>query len=177
MIVADIHGVLPLFQRSIVSTMDARDRFLKPGGRILLFRDTLWISVISTMAHQEAVEAWNTEHGFDLSGARLRAANQPRRRRFEASDLIAAPQSWATLDYRTIAGPNVSGEVTCVVDRAAIGHGLAGWFDRETAPGIGFSNSPASSEHHVFSQVFFPWPGAVPLASGDVVRVRLRLTW
>jgi hypothetical protein len=41
-------------------------------------------------------------------------------------------------------------------------------------PGIGFSNAPASSEQHVYSQTFFAWPEAVSLERGDAVRVRLR---
>ncbi len=135
-IVSDIHGVLPLFQSSVVSILDARERLLKPGGWIVPERETLWAALFTSVpTHQQVVEAWNTEYGFDLSGARWRAANQSRRHRFAASDLISAPQRWATLDYRTMAGPNVDGEISWVVERPAIGHGIASWFDCEMQPG------------------------------------------
>src|SRR5688572_10523630 len=132
-IVADVHGVLPPFQRSAVSMMDARDRFLRPGGWIIPARETMWAAVVSSpSAHQEMLDAWNTEYGFDLSAARCRAANQFRRRRFAATDLLVAGQRWATLEYPRMLEPNVSGQLTCTIERAAIAHGLAVWFDTET---------------------------------------------
>lgn len=174
-IVAEIHGVLPLFQQSVVSIMDARDRLLRPGGWIIPARETMWAAVVSShSAHEQILDAWHTEYGFDLSAAQCRAVSQFRRRRFAAPDLLAAPLSWATLDYACALGPNVSGQISCTIERAAIAHGLAVWFDTETAPGIGFTNSPASSEEHIFAQAFFPWPEALPLSSGDSVRVRVR---
>ena len=173
-VVAEIHGVLPLFRQSVVSIVDARDRFLKPGGWTIPKRETLWAAVVcSPAAYQQVADAWNTPYGFDLSAARSRAANQLRRRRFDVSDMITPPRCWATLDYATIAGPNVRGDLSWVIERTAIGHGFAGWFDSETAPDAGFSNSPASDEH-IFQQLFFGWPEAVPLAAGDTVLVRLR---
>src|SRR5258708_5566091 len=41
-IVADVRGSSPLFAKSIVSIIDARDRFLKPEGWIIPTRDTIW---------------------------------------------------------------------------------------------------------------------------------------
>jgi protein arginine N-methyltransferase 1 len=64
--------------------------------------------------------------------------------------------------------------MTWVIERPTIGHGIAGWFDCEMMPGIGFSNAPTSDEQHVYSQTFFAWPSAVSLATGDTVQVRLR---
>jgi ubiquinone/menaquinone biosynthesis C-methylase UbiE len=173
-IVAEIHGVLPLFQQSVTSIVDARDRFLKTGGWIIPARETMWTAVVSSpRAHAEVVDPWNTEYAFDFSGAAWRAANQCRRRRFNASELATPPHCWATLDYAALAGPNVSGHISWTLERAAIGHGIAAWFDTEAAAGIGFSNSP-SSEEHIFAEMFFPWPEAVQLATGDKVAVQLR---
>ena len=92
----------------------------------------------------------------------------------KATDLLVEPQCWAELDYRSLSGPNVSGRASWTIDRSAAAHGLSVWFDCETASGVGFSNSPASSERHVYGQAFFPWPEAVELTRGDQVSVRLR---
>jgi type I protein arginine methyltransferase len=174
-IAADVHGVLPLFQQSVSSIIDARHRFLRPAGWIIPARETLWAAVVcSPSAHDQVIGPWNTEYGFDLSAARGRAASQWRRRRFEASDLVAPPQCWAALDYADLVDPNVIGQVSFTIDRDTIGHGMAVWFDAETAPGIGFSNSPTSNEEHIFAQAFFAWPEAVRLGGGDNVCVRLR---
>ena len=45
--VSDIHGILPFFGKSLVSLIDARERFLAPGGRMIPSSDTLWIAGIS----------------------------------------------------------------------------------------------------------------------------------
>ena len=33
--VSDVHGILPFFGTSLVSLIDARERFLAPGGRMI----------------------------------------------------------------------------------------------------------------------------------------------
>ena len=174
-IVADLRGRTPLFGKSIVSILDARDRFLKRDGWIIPARDPIWVApVSSTHLYDKFVGAWNTEYQFDFDRARLKTANTPGGTRLDADDLIAAPQRWTVLDYKNLKGTNVSGEMRWVMNRAANAHGLAMWFDCETATGIGYSNSPASGERHVYEQMFFPWPEAVRLLAGDKVEVRLR---
>ena len=174
-IVADIHGVLPVYGKSIVSILDARARFLKPGGWIVPAREMLWAAPVSSPpGHKRAVEAWTTEYGFDLTSARVRATNMWHKGWLSPDGLLAEPRCWAVLDYGSLDSPNISGEMSWTVEQAAVGHGIGIWFDTETAPGIGLSNSPASGERHVFGQSFFAWPAPVSLSAGDLVVVRLR---
>jgi protein arginine N-methyltransferase 1 len=174
-IVADLRGVLPPFQRSLLSIIDARDRFLKPDGWIVAARDTMWAAVVSSPAlHDVVTNAWQTAYGFDFSGARVRAANQWLGRSVNAEDLLVEPQCWAVVDYKNIQRPDVSGDASWPIERDGVAHGVTVWFDCETAPGLGFSNSPASSERHVYKQAFFPWPEATRLVRGDHLTVRLR---
>jgi protein arginine N-methyltransferase 1 len=174
-IVADLHGSVPLFGRSLVSILDARARFLKPRGWIIPGCESLWAAPVSSpAAHRRAIEVWMTEYGFDFTSARIRSANELHKRWLSPEDLLAAPRCWAVLDYSTLDGPSISGEMTWTVEQTAVGHGIGVWFDTETAPGITFSNSPASGEEHVFGQGFLAWPAPQPLQVGDVVYVRLR---
>jgi PRMT5 arginine-N-methyltransferase/ribosomal protein L11 methyltransferase PrmA len=173
-IVSDLRGVLPLFQKSLVSIIDARDRFLKPDGWIVAARDTMWAAVVSSPSlHDEVTKSWETAYGFDFSSARTRGVNQWLGTSLKAEDLLVEPQCWAVVEYRTIQRPDVSGEASWAVDGDFIAHGVSVWFDCETAPGLGFSNSPASGERHLYKQAFFPWPEATWLTRGDRVSVRL----
>jgi len=173
-IVSEIHGVLPLFEKSLMSVVDARQRFLKPGGWIIPARETLWAGLAaSATASTLWGEAWNSEFGLDFSAARAKAANQWRPLRLKPADLLVEPRCWATLDYDRMPGLNVSGQASWSIGQRAVGHGISVWFDTETAPGHGFSNSPASEEH-IFARAFFPWPEAATLAAGDDVHVALR---
>jgi protein arginine N-methyltransferase 1 len=172
-VVADIHGVLPLYDQSVVSLIDARTRFLKPGGWIVPARETMWAAVVSSPPAYKPIDAWNTEYGFDFSSMRRAAANTWRRRHLKQIELIVEPQCWAMLDYAEIPGPRIHGELAWTVGEAATGHGIALWFDAELAPGIALSNSPAADER-VYGQAFFPWPDPTGLARGDEIGVHLR---
>jgi protein arginine N-methyltransferase 1 len=174
-IVSDVRGVLPFFRTSVVSILDARDRFLKPRGWIVAARDTMWAALVSSRSlHNPVTESWTAVDGFDFSSASASAANQFLSTSIRAEDLLVPPQCWAVLEYEHLQDPNVTGELAWTMDRGAIGHGLGVWFDCETAPGLGFSNSPASGERHVYGHAFFPWPEATELMTGDRVTVRLR---
>jgi protein arginine N-methyltransferase 1 len=156
-----------------VSILDARDRFLKPGGWMIPTRETLWAALATVEPSRLLLDAWQTQFEFDFSRARLQAANQWRPLRLKPSHLLVEPRCWAELRYETLRTTNVAGTLSWQIGRSAIGHGISVWFDCETAPGAGFSNAPASEEH-VFSQGFFPWPDPVSLSEGDEVRVELR---
>ncbi|MGA2606144.1 MAG: 50S ribosomal protein L11 methyltransferase [Terriglobia bacterium] len=160
-IVAEIHGVLPAFEKSLISIMDARDRFLAPGGRLIPQQETLWAALVHAPdAYGDVVEPWeNNGYGFDFQVVRDKAANIWRKFRFSCDHLVWEPRCWATLDYRTLSNPNISGRVVWTIDRVTTVHGLAVWFDCEASDGVGFSNSPASPTKHIFGQGFSPGPG------------------
>jgi protein arginine N-methyltransferase 1 len=175
-IVAEIHGVLPAFEASLLSIMDARERFLAPGGRLIPQQETLWAALAQAPdAYGEVVEAWeNNGYEFDFRAIRNVAANNWRKLKSGGNPLVSEPRGWATLDYRTLSTPNISGRVVWTIDRVATVHGLAVWFDCEATDGIGFSNSPASPTKQIFGQGFFPWSRPVQLSSGDQVSVQIR---
>jgi len=175
-IVADIRGRTPLFKHSIVSILDARDRFLKPEGWIIPARDTIWAAPASSIEfYDQFIGPWGMDYQFNFNRARLKAVNNFGGVQLNAKDLIAAPQCWAVLDYRNLDCINVDGKMQWVINRAASAHGVCVWFDCETDAGmVEYSNSPASGERHIYQQMLFPWPGAVELMAGDQVEVRLR---
>src|SRR5580693_7974286 len=60
-IVSDIHGVLPAHQRSLLSIMDARDRFLGSPGHLIPRRETLWAAIVDAAPlHQKILGVWDT---------------------------------------------------------------------------------------------------------------------
>lgn len=173
-IVSDVHGILPIFGEGIVSILDARDRFLKPGGWILPARETMWAALARCPSHASLVNAWDTEYGFDFGRARLKAANSLRGVRLKPEDLLGAPQRWTVLDYKELNDPSVKGDLSWIIERNATAHGVCMWYEAETGPASGYTNSPAAREPHVYRHAFFPWPETVGLMAGDHVTVSLR---
>lgn len=173
-IVADLHGVLPLFQFSVVSMADARRRLLAPGGTLIPQRDALWASVVeSPKDYARIVDGWdNNILRLDLDPARRLAVNDFQKGRFTPDQLLAQPQLWTTLDYNTIESPDVRGTLHFSIQRPGIGHGVVIWFDACLADGIGFSNAPGAPEA-IFGSLFLPWSAPVPLAEGQTLSVNL----
>lgn len=174
-IISDLRGILPLFQHHIPAIADARRRLLAPGGALIPRRDALWAAPIEDSELYRAYrEPWlENGYGLDLSAGHSFVINSWRKVNAKPERLLAAPQQWATLDYATIEQPDVAGDLSWTVARAATAHGLVVWFDAELADGIGFSNAPGQPEL-IYGQAFFPLQQPVVLDEGDLVRVRLR---
>lgn len=171
---SDLRGVLPLFQRHIPAIVDARQRFLAPGGTIIPRKDAVWAAVVEApKSFGEIVDPWNKNpFAQDLGPARSLAVNDGQRVRVSPEQLLTGHQLWTTLDYSTIENPDVRSNLEWVAERAGTGHGIVVWFDTELAEGAGFSNAPGTSET-VYGSYFFPWTHPVPLEQGQGVCVSL----
>jgi len=175
-IVFDIHGILPANERSLSAIMDARDRFLAPGGALIPRRETMWASLVEAAAlHHENVGVLAGEvFGIDMTAMSSSVANIWHKGRARPAELVTTPACWAVLDYAILRSPNVRGEAAWEIRDRRAAHGICVWFDWEGAEGATFSNSPLSGERHLFGQAFFPWPEPLDLCPGDDVRIQLR---
>jgi protein arginine N-methyltransferase 1 len=174
-IVAEIHGALPLFAESLVSIIDARDRFLKPDGILIPRSETVWAAVTRAEEFYDGCLApWHGNvYGVDASAAQTLASDQQYNARVKPDDLLVAPQRWVHLDYATLDSPNAKGDINWPVTRAGMAHGLSLWFDCDLSSGVEFSTRPGAPET-VFGRAFFPWPEPVPLEINDEVTVTLQ---
>ena len=174
-IVSEIHGTLPFFSGSLTSILDARDRFLKPGGVLVPMREAVSVAVVTLpAAYRRIVDPWDDSFGLDCAAARQHSLCDWRNWRCTPDALLVEPRVWSVLDYLDVQSPSAKGRASWTITRAGEGHGLCQWFDCDTAPGYGFSNSPRSGEQHVFGQAFFPWPDPCQLEVGDRVVVEIR---
>jgi protein arginine N-methyltransferase 1 len=175
-IVADLHGALPWFADSVAALLDARDRFLKPSGVMIPERDTVWgAAVCAPQEFARVAGPWEAPLGFASRFGRQRALNTLCLRWFSPDELVVSPQRCMAIEYRTAASPIASGRLQWDVAAPIRAHGLALWFDCETAPGCRFSNSPVSGERHVFGQVFAPWIAPVDLEANDELTATVRV--
>jgi protein arginine N-methyltransferase 1 len=173
-LVSDLRGALPLFERHIPAIVDARKRLLKPGGVMIGQRDLLYAAAAELPeTYAELTSPWRNEE-FDLvfEQARRCVLNDFHRIDPKPEQLLTAPVCWAVLDYRTIESPDVSARLEMRVKRAGLGHGLVLWFDAELAPGIGFSNAPGQPKL-IYGRRFLPWFEPVPLQPGDAIQVEI----
>jgi protein arginine N-methyltransferase 1 len=174
-IVSDLRGVLPLHDGHLHAIIDARKRLLKPLGQLIPLRDTIKTAVVSNAAVYERLAApWEGQAlGLDLAPALRLATNRWRNAVIGAEDLVTAPAELFTLDYPSIVATGAAGSTALTVERAAIAHGLAVWFDAELADGITLTTAPGSPRL-VYGHAFFPWPQPRPLNPGDRAEIAVR---
>jgi protein arginine N-methyltransferase 1 len=174
-LVSDLRGVVPLWERHIPTVVDARERWMAPGGLQIPQRD--WIHgalVESEKSYNKGSEPWRKLGGeMNLEPVRRRTINNSGKCWLLPEHLLSSARLWAELDYRVIADPNVSNRLEFTATRAGTAHGFALWFDTELFEGIGFSNAPGQPEL-VYSQLFFPFTEPVPVQAGEIVAVDLR---
>jgi protein arginine N-methyltransferase 1 len=171
--ISDLRAVLPLFQHHIPSIVDARKRLLAPGAVLIPQRDTLWAAVVNAPAtYRKLIRPWSDDLGVDMQATEPILTQMSRRVVAAPDQLVTEPRCWATLDYETIASPNVHGRVEWTVAKASTAHGLLLWFDTQLAEGIGFSNAPGAAET-IYGNEFFPFTSVVDLEAGDSIEVDL----
>src|SRR4029079_3209171 len=100
------------------------------------------------------------------------ATNTWSKRRIEPEQILLPPRVWATLDYNTIADPDIHGEMLWTADQGGMADGVVAWFDATLADGIGFFNAPGEPEL-IYGHAYFPLSEPVPLETGDNVTVTL----
>jgi type I protein arginine methyltransferase len=176
-IVAEMHGIVPMFEQNLPAIIDARRRLLAPGGKMIPQKETLWAAPVEAPeSYDQVVLPWaNDPYGFEWDPALRIAVNDW----FKIKDKIAPgeffgePKCWATLDYTTLESPNVAGKLSWTATRAGVGHGLAVWFDTLLIDDVAFSNAPGSPQT-IFGQAFFPWSEPISISEGNTISVVLR---
>ena len=174
-IISDLRGVLPLFQKHIPAIIDARTRLLAPGGVLIPRRDILWAALANAPErYEEIVGPWRDHlFGVDLSAGLSKITNCWRKTRLKADELLTEARAWATLDYYTVESPDTKAELSWRIERSGVMHGIALWFETELAEGIGFSNRPGEPEL-IYGNGFLPFPRQVEVKEGERVELKLR---
>jgi protein arginine N-methyltransferase 1 len=173
-IVAEIHGILPLYGRSIATWIDARERLLAPGGTVIPAQETVYASVVEAPGlHSRLVAPWTgTTLGLDMDRGRRHVVNEIYRAEFARAELLTPAAVWASLDYLTIDRTDVSSRIVLQASRGGTAHGLGLWFESALADGVRLSNAPGEPPL-IFGNAYFPWPEPVEISRGDTIEVNI----
>jgi type I protein arginine methyltransferase len=172
-IVSDLRGLLPLYTGNLASIIDARDRFLAPGGVLIPHRDVLWVGLIESREAYESIVGPPPERcfGLDMSAVFRGASSRGVAKTFEPSCLLSEPAPWASLEYSSLESSDAAGSLTLAPSRRGTLHGLVTWFETELIDGTGYSTGPGNATVH--RSRFFALAEPVPVSPGDRVAIRL----
>jgi type I protein arginine methyltransferase len=176
--VSDLRGILPLYRSHIPDLIDARRRFLAPGGILIPRADTIWLALAAAPnVYHQYLKPWTeSPYGLDMRAGARCILNTWWRRRLSPENLVTEPRQWARLDYAAIESPHIQNLVRWNLERPCTSQGFCLWFDAELSQSEGFSNAPGTPIK-LYNHALFPWPEPVALEKGDAVEVRIDATF
>jgi enediyne biosynthesis protein CalE3 len=185
LVVSELIGKAVLGQEMANITGLCRDRFLRPGGRMIPERVDLAVAPVEapevySKTLLPGMPAW----GIDFSRLQKYSSNVPISARVPAGSLLASGQ--LAYSYLALTSPPVDlvdASVTFRAGRSGVLHGLVAWFSAVLAPGVELTNHPPGLLS--WDNLVFPLPEPVPIDAGTTIAVRLRgrcnakepLTW
>ncbi len=173
-IVSELIGYLA-FEEGIIDTLlDARERFLAPGGTIIPRVLTLFaVPVSERRAYPAYVDAWGRAEGLDYTPMRGHALRALYQTWLAPGDLLARPQPVFTADFRQGRRPERRVESRFPATAAGLVNGVGLWFGTTLADGVHLASSPFWMTH--WGQSFAPIASPIRVRAGDVLRVVLHL--
>jgi protein arginine N-methyltransferase 1 len=182
-VVADIHGTLPVYGGSLAALIDARKRFLAPGGAMVPRLERIWTAAIKLprALYAEEVDVWRDAYwGVDLSAGRRFGTDSEFKVTLRPKQLVTQPGCVATLDYQKLESPSISSALTLRASRNGYPNGYGFWFDSELADGIHMSTAPGHARAEfaagVYPNAVAPWPEPVRMGAGDEIKATLCFT-
>jgi type I protein arginine methyltransferase len=155
------------------SIIDARERFLRKGGRIIPRALDLFVAPMEAVEEYRKIDIWKSDlYGADFSSIRPFAVNNWYRCSFAPQSLLSAPSLLARVSLCEAETTFVRGEALCVASRSGVLRGIGGWATTELVPGVTFSNSPIDPSVN-WGRCFFPVETPLALKQGDRVRITM----
>jgi protein arginine N-methyltransferase 1 len=176
-LLADLRGMLPLAGDGIPTIVAARQRLLAPGARLIPVRDRILAAPCGAPGNWRRVEGMLGEAfaGISRRAVMRVARNSPRQLDVAPDDLRADPLVLTTLDYHTIASPNMDAKAAWTLRRGAVIEGFVLWFEADLCDGVRFTTEPAAGRT-VYSHAFLPLERPIAADAGDRLDVHFRAT-
>lgn len=176
LVVAELIGSFGLEESIIPVLSNARERFLKPGGRLL----PSWLDLYVAPT-QEGDSQWRwqqalaREHGLDFTPVSDLSQHRPLHLWADASLLLGEGEPVFRCDFRTSDATTVlEGDVATQLTRSGQLCGWMGWFTAGYGERSFLSTQPPINGSS-WENVLFPVGDPIAASTGDVARVKLRL--
>jgi protein arginine N-methyltransferase 1 len=163
------------FEEGILGwVMDAKERLLAEGGRIIPRSIELVLVPVENSRDYANIESWGQRfYSLDLSPARSLAANHLLWAELSPDSFLSEPASLVCVTLSGIESADIGGEVTFLVKRDGVLHGIGGWFIANLAPGVKITNAPPLKTLS-WNQAFLPLERPLAVRAGDHLGVEIQ---
>jgi ubiquinone/menaquinone biosynthesis C-methylase UbiE len=170
-LICDHIGCLGFDYGVIDFLVDAKKRFLKPGGTLIPSRIRLNVAAVSSQKCDELANGWQTGNIPEaFRWVRSYAVNTKHLVDMKRDDVLGAPAVLGDIDLYADQPDFFSWNAEFSIDRDGLMHGLAGWFECELAEDVWMTNSPLAETPILRPQAFLPIGETVQVKTGDRVK-------
>lgn len=167
------------FSLTLDYMVDARQRFLKPGGSMIpRMLDLFCVPVESPAAHHRDVGFWKSgPFEMDFHPLWKMSANTVHQGRFTSDQFLAKPALLSRMDLLEVPEPKIGGEANYIVTRPGTFHGLGVWYVLWLNEDITISLAPPLElPYPLWSHLFFPMEDPVQVQPGDRIAAKIDAT-
>lgn len=165
-----IEEYLPFFQ------IDARKRFLKPGGALVpSWLELHLVPVESESIWQEKVGVWQKDfYGFDFSAVRGHAVSRTYIVEHSPdTTLLSTPEIISRIDFNSMEEMPLRYQARFSVQKTGCFHGFVGYFRVGLSPSVILSTAPDKPQTH-WRQTYFPAQDMMKVEGGDEIHCRMK---
>jgi len=160
-IISEWMGYFLLYETMLPTVLEARDKWLKPGGSILPDQANLFIACLEDAEYkEEKIEYWDNVYGFDFRCIKKIAYREPLVDTVNPKAVVSTPSKFLTLNLNTCKTEDLTFSSTfeCIAQRNDYVHGFIAWFDITFScchKPVYFSTGPNSKYTHWKQTVFY----------------------
>lgn len=179
-IVAEVWGYIGVDENLTAQLLVCRDRWLKPGGKMLPETVTSWMAPVQDEWLARELEYWHGRpYGIDLSALAEPLASEIRacQHHLTGRSLLAEKQRMWTADLRGMSVAEARGafeaHLSFVASRRGSLSGLAAWFSMSFPDGTTLSNGPDDAPTH-WGRELLPLSRGLTVEAGTPIEATLR---
>ncbi|MFM2370333.1 MAG: hypothetical protein RIS85_55 [Pseudomonadota bacterium] len=155
---------------------DARERFLKPGGRVIPERLRLYLAGVRSDACRSLVDLWDTaDVPQEYNWLRSYAVNTKHAVNLRHDAIVTEPVEVGSVMLGEPAPGSLPFKATLVADEDGVIDGIGGWFDCDLGGGVAMTNSPLARDCITRSQMFLGFEKPLAVKAGDTIEVSVRV--
>ncbi len=172
-LISETLGSFAIEENTIEYTIDARERLLKEGGRMIPEKLKMFLAPVEVPHIRKKMERWKDVYGVDFSPALDDMTRKMLVEEIRTEDFLAEPDVYMEIDLSTITTPSIAETVVFKALRAGTLHGFSGWFAATLSPSVTIDTSPRSPKTH-WAQAFFPVKEPVNVNPSSIMAINMR---
>jgi type I protein arginine methyltransferase len=174
-IVSEWMGHFLFAERMLEPLLRLRDRFLRPGGRMIPSQCSLHAALVVAPSYFEDLSFLCTRpYGIDFAAIGDWPMSDVQLLRMRPDDLLPETTCLGRLDLATVTETPrlLSSSITSGVDATV--YGVCGWFEAQLAPDVCLSTSPFTAPTH-WLHFYFPFHRPLDVRAGEPVSIEIQI--